>query len=64
MEYRAFLLFIWSLIAGVVNYSFMSIALSFVFFLSMISVYLQNYFQNENKVEKVCRYLVPLEATM
>jgi len=53
------LLFIWSLIVGVVNYSFMSIALSFIFFIYLcISVFLQNYFQNENKVEKICRYLV------
>jgi putative inorganic carbon (HCO3(-)) transporter len=53
------LLFIWSLIVGVVNYSFTSIGASFVLFMYLcISVFLQNYCENENKVERICRYLV------
>ncbi|MBZ9632918.1 O-antigen ligase family protein [Clostridium sp. FP1] len=53
------LLFIWSLIVGAANYSFTSIAASFALFMYLcISVFLQDYCQNENKVEKICRYLV------
>ena len=53
------LLFIWSLIVGIVNYSFKSIAVSFVLFMYIcIYIFLQDYFQNENKVEKICEYLV------
>jgi putative inorganic carbon (HCO3(-)) transporter len=53
------LLFMWSLIVGAINYSFASIALSFVIFMYLcISVFLQDYCENENKVEKICIYLV------
>ena len=53
------LLFLWSLIVGIVNYSFKSIAVSFFLFMYLcIYIFLQDYFQNENKVEKICEYLV------
>lgn len=53
------LLFIWSMIVGVVNYSFASITVSFAFFMYLcISVFLQDYCENEDKVENICRYLV------
>lgn len=53
------LLFTWSLIVGVINKSFTSIVASFVIFIYLcISVFLQDYCVNENKVEKVCKYLV------
>ena len=53
------LLFIWSLIVGIINYSFTSIAASFVIFMYLcISIFIQNYCENENRVEKIYRYLV------
>jgi len=53
------LLFIWSLIVSVINHSFTSITVSFAFFIYLcISIFLQNYFQNENKIEKMCEFLV------
>ena len=53
------LLFIWSLIVAIINYSFNSIVASFVIFMYLcISVYLQDYCENENRVEKIYRYLV------
>lgn len=54
-----FLLFIWSLIVSVVNQSFTSIVASFGLFMYLcISIFLQNFCQDENKVEKIGRYLV------
>ncbi|HEY5589308.1 MAG TPA: O-antigen ligase family protein [Candidatus Paceibacterota bacterium] len=53
------LLFIWSLIVGAINYSITSIAASFVLFMYLcISVFLQNYCENENIAEKIYKYLV------
>jgi len=53
------LLFMWSFIVGIINYSATSIATSFVLFIYLcISVFLQNYWENENKIEKIYRYLV------
>jgi putative inorganic carbon (HCO3(-)) transporter len=53
------LLFMWSLIVGFINYSFASIAASFVIFMYLcVSIFLQNYCEDENKVEKIYRYLV------
>ncbi len=53
------LLFIWSLIVGVINYSFTSIAASFALFMYLcVSAFLQDYCENGNKVEKIYRYLV------
>ncbi len=53
------LLFIWSLIVGVINYSFTSIVASFALFIYLcISIFLQNYCKNENIVEKIYMYLV------
>lgn len=53
------LLFMWSLTVGIINYSFTSIAASFVIFMYLcISIFLQNYCENENKVEKIYRHLV------
>lgn len=53
------LLFSWSLIVGVINYSFASIAVSFVLFMYLcVSVVLQDYCENENKVEKLYMYLL------
>jgi putative inorganic carbon (HCO3(-)) transporter len=54
-----FLLLIWSLIVGVVNYSVTSIAASFAFFIYLcISAFLQDYCKSEDRVERICRYLV------
>ncbi|MEI7884453.1 MAG: O-antigen ligase family protein [Clostridia bacterium] len=53
------LLFIWSLIVGVINLSLPSFAASFViFFYLCTSIFLQNYCHNESKIEKLCRQLV------
>ena len=53
------LLFIWSLIVGVINYSFTSIVASFALFIYLcVGIFLQNYCINENKVEKLYMYLV------
>lgn len=53
------LLFIWSLTVGVINRSFTSITMSFVFLMYLcIGVFLQNYCENENKIEKVYSSLV------
>ena len=53
------LLFMWSLIVGVINYSFTSIISSFVIFMYLcVGIFLQNYCDNENMVEKIYRYLV------
>ena len=53
------LLFLWSLMVGVINHSFISIAASFVIFIYLcISVFLHDYCKNENKVDEICRYLV------
>jgi putative inorganic carbon (HCO3(-)) transporter len=54
-----FIIFIWSLIVGAINYSLMSIVASFALFMYLcISIFLQNYCENENKVEKIFRHLV------
>ena len=54
-----FLLFIWALIVGIINDSFSSFVTSFALFLYLcVSVFIQNYCNNENKVEKLCMYLV------
>jgi putative inorganic carbon (HCO3(-)) transporter len=53
------LLFIWSMIVGIINYSVTSIIVSFGLFMYLcISVFLQDYCKNEDEVEKICRYLV------
>ena len=53
------LLFIWSLIVGIVNYSIKSMAAAFVVFMYLcISIFLQSYCENENRVEKIYRCLV------
>jgi len=53
------LLFIWSLVVGIINYSFTSIAASFVILMYLcISIFLQDYCENENKVEEICKILV------
>jgi len=54
-----FLLFIWSIIVGAINYSLMSVVASLVLFVYLcISIFLQNYCGSENKVEKIYKYLV------
>jgi len=54
-----FILFIWSIIVGVINHSFPSIVTSFALLIYLIiSIFLQNYCENENKVEDICRHLV------
>jgi putative inorganic carbon (hco3(-)) transporter len=54
-----FLLFIWSIVSGIISGSFLSTALSLVIFIYFsLSVYLQNYFKDEEKIEKLCQYLV------
>jgi len=54
-----FILFIWALIVGIINYSFSSFVTSFALFIYLcVSIFMQNYFNNENKVEKLCMYLV------
>ena len=53
------ILFIWSIIVGIINHSLTSIVASFALFIYLcISVFLQNYCENEKKVENICRYLV------
>ena len=53
------LLFIWSLVVGVINYSFISTITSFVIFMYLcVGIFIQNYCENENKVEKMYRYLI------
>ncbi|MCB2353617.1 O-antigen ligase family protein [Clostridium estertheticum] len=53
------LLFIWSLIVGVINYSFPSIVVSFALFMYLcVSIFLQNYCKNESIVEKIYMHLV------
>ncbi|MPQ30259.1 hypothetical protein E4V42_02235 [Clostridium estertheticum] len=53
------LLFIWSLIVGVINYSFSSIVVSFALFMYLcVSIFLQNYCKNESIVEKIYMHLV------
>ncbi len=53
------LLFIWSLIVGIINYSVTSIITSFALFMYLcVSVFLQNYCKDKNKVEEIYMYLV------
>ena len=53
------LLVIWSLVVGVINYSFTSTITSFIIFMYFcVSIFIQNYCESENKVEKILRYLV------
>jgi putative inorganic carbon (HCO3(-)) transporter len=53
------LLFLWSLLVGILNKSIMSTIVSIVFFLYFtISVVLQNYCKTEEKLEIICRYLI------
>ncbi|MBU3155931.1 O-antigen ligase family protein [Clostridium estertheticum] len=53
------LLFIWSLIVGVINYSFSSIVVSFALFMYLcVSIFLQDYCKNESIVEKIYMHLV------
>ncbi len=53
------LLFVWSLLVGLLNKSIMSTAVSIVFFLYFtISVVLQNYCKTEEKLEIICNYLI------
>jgi len=53
------LIFIWSLIVGVINYSLTSIGASFVLFMYLcISVFIQNYCENENEAEKIYKYII------
>ncbi|MEG0772373.1 MAG: O-antigen ligase family protein [Clostridium sp.] len=54
-----FSLFIWSMIVGILNHSSISFITSFVFLIYFcLSVFLQNYCVNENKVEELYRYLL------
>ena len=54
-----FLLFIWSIFVGVLNQSLISIGAGFVFLMYLcVSVYMQNYCDNEENVEKIYKYLV------
>lgn len=54
-----FLLFLWSLLAGVLNHNFVSSILSLVIFIYFcLSVYLQNHVTEEDKIEAICKYLV------
>ncbi|MCB2293826.1 O-antigen ligase family protein [Clostridium algoriphilum] len=53
------LLFIWSLMVGIINYSVTSIITSFIIFMYLcVGIFIQDYCQNENKVKKLYRYLV------
>lgn len=53
------ILFMWSLIVGAINYSISSIVLSFALLIYLcVSVFIQNYCENENKAEKIFKYLV------
>lgn len=53
------LLFLWSLLVGLLNKSIMSTAVSIVFFLYFtISVVLQNYCKTEERLEIICNYLI------
>lgn len=53
-----FLLFVWSLIVGILNDSFDSTLLSAAIFIYYcFSVFLQNYFYNENKIEILLKHL-------
>jgi len=53
------LLFIWSLIVGVINSSPKSIVASFgIFIYFCFSLFLQNYCENENKVDNICKHLL------
>lgn len=54
-----FLLFLWSLLAGILNHSFVSSILSIVILIYFcLSVYLQNYITEEDQIEIICKYLV------
>jgi putative inorganic carbon (hco3(-)) transporter len=54
-----FLLFVWSLIVGLLNDSFMSTLLSLAILIYFcLSVFLQNYFYNEDKIETLLKHLV------
>jgi putative inorganic carbon (hco3(-)) transporter len=53
------LLFIWSLFSGIISGSYISATLSLVLFIYLcLSIYLQNNFKDEVKIEKLCQYLV------
>lgn len=53
------LLFSWSVFSSLVNLSFYSVILSFVILIYFfLSIYLQNHFNDEDKIEGLCRYLV------
>ena len=53
------LLFIWSLIVGVINYSPKSIKASFAVFVYLcFSLFLQNYFKNQYNIDNICKHLV------
>ncbi len=53
------LLFVWSLLVGLLNKSIMSAVVSIVFFLYFtISVVLQNYCKTEERLEIICNYLI------
>ena len=52
-------LFAWSMISGLLNKDIMSALLSFIFVLYFcLSVYLQKYYNDESKIEKLLRMLV------
>ncbi len=54
-----FLLFVWSFIVGLLNKSILSTLASFGLLVYLcFSIFLQNYFKDENKVEKLFRYVV------
>lgn len=53
------LLFIWSLFVGLLNHSALSTLAAFAFFLYFcVSVFLQNYLNNEDKIERFFKYLI------
>ena len=53
------LLFLWSLIAGILNHSLISSLLSlFILIYFCLGVYLQNHFAEEDKIDIICKYLV------
>lgn len=57
------LLAAWSAISGTLNHSLLSAGLSFAVFLYFcLSVYLQNHFDDEDKIENLCRKVVGLST--
>jgi putative inorganic carbon (HCO3(-)) transporter len=52
-------LFLWAVFSGILNHSLISSVLAFVLLMYFcLSVYLQNYYDNEDKIETALKYLV------